>query len=137
MKQFVAAEGHGAIPENYPANEALGRWAIQKRKQKRKLDAGKPTRLTPERVQQLEEAGFAWKIWGNRSEKWDEMYQKLVQYKAEHGTVHIVNSARMADPDHRKLGMWCDRQKATYKLRQQGKNSPMTEERIKRLEDIG
>ena len=137
LKQFVAAEGHGAIPENYPANEVLGRWATQKRKQKRKLDAGKPTRLTAERVQKLEEAGFAWKIWGNRSEKWDEMYQKLVQYKAEYGTVYVVNSARTADPDHRKLGMWCDRQKAAYKLRQQGKNSPMTEERIQRLEEIG
>ena len=137
LKKFVAAEGHGAIPENYPANEVLRRWATQKRKQKRKLDAGKPTRLTAERVQKLEEAGFAWKVWGNRSEKWDEMYQKLVQYKADHGTVHVVNSARTADPDHRKLGMWCDRQKAAYKLRQQGKNSPMTEERIQRLEDIG
>ena len=133
LKQFVAAEGHGAIPENYPANEVLGRWATQKRK----LDAGKPTRLTAERVQKLEEAGFAWNIWGNRSEKWDEMYQKLVQYKAEHGAVYVVNSARTSDPDHRKLGMWCDRQKAAYKLRQQGKNSPMTEERIQRLEDIG
>ena len=137
LKQFVATEGHGVVPESYPANEVLGRWAGQKRRQKRKFDAGKPTLLTPERIQRLEEAGFVWQVWGNRTEKWEEMYQKLVQYKEEHGTAHIVNSARTNDSELRKLGMWCDRQKGAYKQRQKGKNSPMTEERIKKLEDIG
>jgi len=137
VRQFVASEGHGLVPESYPPNEALGRWASQKRKQKRKADEGRPTRLTPDRIRRLEEAGFAWLVWGNRTEKWDEMYQKLVRYREEFGTTRVVHSARSSDPEHRRLGMWCDRQKATYKLRQRGKNSPMTEERAKRLDDIG
>ena len=139
VKQFVADHGPGvAIPDAYPSNEALGRWATQKRKQKRRADAGHTTRLTADRIAALDEAGFVWQVWGNRTEKWDEMFGRLVEFREQHGgSTRIVHSLRAKDPDLRQLGMWCDRQRAAYKARQQGKSGPMTDDRAKRLDDIG
>lgn len=139
VKQFVADHGPGvAIPDAYPSNEALGRWATQKRKQKRRADAGHTTRLTADRIAALDEAGFVWQVWGNRTEKWDEMFGRLVEFREQHGgSTRIVHSLRAQDPDLRQLGMWCDRQRAAYKARQQGKSGPMTDDRAKRLDDIG
>ena len=139
VKQFVADHGPGvAIIDAYPFNEALGRWATQKRKQKRRADAGHTTRLTADRIAALDEAGFVWQVWGNRTEKWDEMFGRLVEFRESHGgSTRIVHSLRAKDPDLRQLGMWCDRQRAAYKARQQGKSGPMTDDRAKRLDDIG
>ena len=139
VKQFVADHGPGvAIPDAYPQNEALGKWATQKRKQKRRADAGQTTRLTADRIAALDEAGFVWQVWGNRTEKWDEMFGRLVEFRESHGgSTRIVHSLRAKDPDLRQLGMWCDRQRAAYKARQQGKSGPMTDDRVKRLDDIG
>ena len=100
VKQFVAEHGPGvAIPDAYPPNEALGKWATQKRKQKRRADAGQTTRLTADRIAALDEAGFVWQVWGNRAEKWDEMFGRLVEFRDSHGgSTRIVHSLRAKDP---------------------------------------
>lgn len=133
VRQFVAEHNHCLIPENYPANEALGKWAAQKRKQKKRLDEGKTTKLSSDRIRQLDDLGFVWQVWGNRTEKWEEMFQRLKAYKAQTGSCRVP----LRDTDNRKLGMWVDRQKTNYRLKQAGQQSPMTDERVKKLEDVG
>jgi hypothetical protein len=133
VRAFVEANGHCLIPDTFPQNEALGKWVAQKRKQKRRLDEGKTSKLTSERVRQLDELGFVWQIWGNRVQKWEEMFQEIKAHREQTGTCRVA----LRDAKHRKLGMWVDRQKTNYRLRAHGQPSPLSDERIQKLEDIG
>ncbi len=53
---FRARHGHGSVPLPCPEDIALGIWASEQRRRKRRGI------LAPERIRQLEEAGFAWNL---------------------------------------------------------------------------
>ena len=62
------------------------------------------------------------------SEGWMEMYGLLTEYKEENGDVHVPVTFKYKD---KNLGMWCNRQRTDYK------KGRLSEERIKRLKEIG
>lgn len=66
-------EKHGdcLIPNDHPT---LGDWVSNQRQRK--------TRLTREQVRLLDALGF---VWNARRHRWEDNYQKLVEYKEEHG----------------------------------------------------
>jgi len=67
-------------------------------------------------------------------EKWSFHYQELVNFKKEKGDCLVPHTY----PAKPHLARWVKRQRRQYKLRVEGnKNSTMTEERIKILNDIG
>jgi len=67
--------------------------------------------------------------------KWDEIFEALCQYKAEHGHTDVPKT----DADNQKLGRWVSKQRETYKYYKAGnkqKSKGMCEERINKLESI-
>ena len=82
-------------------------------------------KLQPEKKLRLEELGFVWRV----RPTWDDSFQKLQAYKAEHGNVLVPWKYRTFDGFG--LGAWVYKQR---KAEAEGKLQP---ERKLRLEELG
>ena len=73
---------------------------------------------------------------GKQAERWDAMFDRLVQFQQEHGHCLVPNRY----PEDPSLGAWVSTQRRHYKILMTGRTdqtTPMTEERASRLESIG
>jgi len=136
MCEFKAEFGHCLVSSNYSANPKLGAWVKLQRSNYRWYQKGKPSGMTEERIRDLESVGFDW----NSSKKktdltsiWSERFQQMREFKAQFGHC-LVPQRYAANP---KLGGWVKSQRSNYKFYHEGKPSPMTEERIQKLESAG
>ena len=130
LVEFEKKHHHCVVPKRYPPNKTLGTWVDTQRQECRKKKKGKPSFMTPERIQKLEEIGFVWNV---READWLEMYNELVEYKEEHH--HCVVPKRY--PPNKTLGTWVDTQRQECRKKKKGKPSSMTPGRIQKLEEIG
>ncbi|KAL9178296.1 hypothetical protein ACHAXT_001724 [Thalassiosira profunda] len=62
LVEFRKATGSARVPLKYKADLRLGKWVQNQRQQWKLLQEGKKSKLTPERVAKLEEAGFEWVV---------------------------------------------------------------------------
>ena len=128
LLEYKAEHKNCLVPSVYPKNKALGAWVANQRTQYRLRSEGKHSFLTEERIKLLSEAGFVWSPQGN---SWNDRYNQLVEYKNEHGNCLVP--ARY--PKNQALGTWVVNQRT--RLRREGKQTPLTEERIKKLDEVG
>jgi len=105
------------VPLRFEGDQELGRWVNTQRK------SYKNEEISADRVDRLEQIGFVW----NLLVEWDDMFQRLVDYKNECKTINVPKSYK-ADP---KLAIWVDTQRTTYRKKE------LTSDRIDRLEQIG
>jgi len=87
--------------------------------------------LTLHRIQKLEEIGFEWSL-VLKKVPWDERYEQLVAYKAEHGNCRVPR-AYAAIP---RLGEWCHQQRC----RQNGHSKykvKLPADKVAKLQEIG
>ncbi|EJK54691.1 hypothetical protein THAOC_25660 [Thalassiosira oceanica] len=63
-------------------------------------------------------------------ESWEKGFQNLCMFKKEHGHVN----PKKRDPVN---GRWVGAQRQNYRLKQEGKHTPLTDERISKLVAIG
>ncbi|WKN46488.1 helicase associated domain-containing protein [Tunicatimonas pelagia] len=122
LKQFFEEHGHSDLPEDYPINQRLGSWAYRQRGQKDKL--------SPQQVAMLDDLNFTWidSVDGPRSpnlqRRWEGMYKRLSQYKAEHGHVLVPST-------------YSDTQLAQWVFRQRKFADRLSSEQVDRLESLG
>jgi len=86
LLEYMKEHGDCNVPLNYPADPALGRWVVMQRTQKRYMDEGNKSYMTPERVKLLEDIGFNWQ---QRAAVWEVRLSELQEYKAEHGDCNV------------------------------------------------
>mmetsp|Transcript_24229 Transcript_24229/g.40137 ORF Transcript_24229/g.40137 Transcript_24229/m.40137 type:complete len:282 (+) Transcript_24229:70-915(+) len=124
LVDFKKANGHIHVPQKYEANPPLGIWVNKQRCTR--------TALTPEKIAALETVGFDW---GKRKGQhaWNEKFNELIAYKAEHGDCLVPTKC----PANPSLGRWVSTQRSQYKSRGAGKRSTMTDDKIRSLESIG
>jgi hypothetical protein len=65
----------------------------------------------------------------NNESKWNAMYTELIIYKEKHGNTLVPNR-------HPKLGAWVSSQRRYYKEMKLGKDTPLTQSRQNKLEQI-
>ena len=114
METFKAEHGHCNVPQK---QGSLGVWA-SKQRQARKKD-----KLFEVRVQKLDDLGFEWSLRGVLP-TWDERYERLKAYKAEHGNCAVPQS-------NGPFGEWVNYQRSR---RKKGK---LSEERARKLDKLG
>jgi len=133
LLDFKEANGHCNVPQFYKKDPELGVWVMTQRTQYRYRAQGKKSHLHEAREVVLRDAGFDW---GKRyvQTPWDVRLEQLINFQNEYGADASVSSIRSHDP---QLATWIHNQRRHYKLFRQGKQSPMTEERIKKLEENG
>ena len=104
----------------------LAMWVNTQRSQYRLLQEGKHSQLTDERIEKLNQIGFAWDA---HEAVWEERFAELVSYKEMHGDTLVRGASQ--------LGNWVSVQRTFYRWLQEGKPSYLTNERIERLNQIG
>lgn len=111
-----------------------------------KLQKGEESTLTPERIRLLEEVGFVWNAkkdleWQRNDrfrkvdmadDSWVKHYEDLIAFKEKHGHT-IVPKRYEAD---QQLSSWVFRQRRLYRLRLEGKPNGISDDRLKKLQDI-
>lgn len=117
LVEYKAINGHTDVPQR--PTTALGRWVRGQR------DSFKVGRLLPQQKNRLEEIGF---VFDTLSSKWDEMFNELLQYKAEHGHANVPINW----PTY--LGTWVSLQRKAKKASSRGMLAP---DRMNKLDDIG
>jgi hypothetical protein len=68
-----------------------------------------------------------------QAENWSERYEALIEFRKNHGHCLVPNSY----PEDVALAQWVKRQRYQYKLKQEGKRSTLSDERVEALENIG
>ena len=106
------------VPRIYDDDPRLGLWASTQR------SSYKKGKLSSDRIDRLEAIGF---VWDAKEAAWQEMYNRLVEYKDKKGDADVPQSYD-EDP---KLSKWVSTQRRTYK---KGK---LSSDRIEKLESIG
>ena len=114
LTKYKSEHGHCNVPTS---QRPLGRWVQSQR------EAYKKNKLSKERVQKLNKLGFDWSPQGT-PRSWDELFDELTKYKAEHGHCNVPRS-------HESLGTWVNRQRQAYK---KGK---LPEGRVQKLNEHG
>ncbi|MEO5377988.1 MAG: helicase associated domain-containing protein [Magnetococcus sp. DMHC-6] len=118
LEQFRAQHDHCEVPSRYPANPSLAEWVARLRKEK-------PTgKLSPERIERLEQLGF---VWDPEAQYWQKMFQKAVFFKEQFGHLNVP----MIWPSEPELEPWIGHQRRLYLI---GK---MPRKRVEMLEEIG
>mmetsp|Transcript_20205 Transcript_20205/g.43976 ORF Transcript_20205/g.43976 Transcript_20205/m.43976 type:complete len:721 (-) Transcript_20205:259-2421(-) len=68
-----------------------------------------------------------------QAENWTEKFDELLKFREETGHCLVPNS----HPQNPALAQWTKRQRYQYKLKQEGKRSTITDERVRALEEAG
>jgi predicted helicase len=106
------------VPNRWTENKQLGLWVQNQRNNyRRKI-------LSDDRIKRLEDISFVWEL---NELLWEEKYEELKEYMKKHGNRNIPQHW----PENKQLGKWVSHQRTNYR---KGK---LSEDRIKRLEDIG
>eukprot|EP00535_Pseudo-nitzschia_heimii_P000558 CAMPEP_0197176544 /NCGR_PEP_ID=MMETSP1423-20130617/2426_1 /TAXON_ID=476441 /ORGANISM="Pseudo-nitzschia heimii, Strain UNC1101" /LENGTH=715 /DNA_ID=CAMNT_0042625925 /DNA_START=180 /DNA_END=2327 /DNA_ORIENTATION=+ len=68
-----------------------------------------------------------------QAENWTEKFEELLRFREENGHCLVPN----CHPENPALAQWTKRQRYQYKLKQDGKRSTITDERVQALEEAG
>jgi len=115
---FKSESGHLIIPVNCPRTSKLRIWTGNQRQLYRK---GK---LSHDRIVKLEEIGFQWEP---IDAFWEEKHAELIKYKNDHGHCDV----KSYHLEYSSLYHWLNRQRNFFR------SGKLSEERIKKLEDLG
>ncbi|MCU7667753.1 Helicase associated domain protein [Bacillus thuringiensis] len=115
---YKKRNGDCLVPLKYLENPNLGNWVSNNRRNYLKNN------LSIEKIKKLESIGFVWNV---LEKTWDEMFEKLVEYKKNNGDC-LVPADYSEDI---KFAMWIGTQRKEYK------NKKMSKLRIEKLESIG
>jgi hypothetical protein len=122
LRRFRKEQGHCQVPDRYPPNRALGRWA------RRLRTARKHGTLPEEKILLLDALGFAWDGPPKHSEiVWERHLEEFKQFRKEHGHLEVPN----VYPSNRPLGRWA------HYLRQEKRQGSLSAERVRQLDVLG
>ena len=126
--------GDCKVPRNYSLSPKLSLWVRTQRAQYCQLfEKERPSNMTTERIDKLNEIGFEWELNAKRGPnvKWEERMKELEQFIIEngHGNVSHRKNAKLAN--------WITSQRKQYNLYCSGKPSSISIERIEALNKIG
>uniref|UniRef100_A0A7S4JSE0 Helicase-associated domain-containing protein n=1 Tax=Odontella aurita TaxID=265563 RepID=A0A7S4JSE0_9STRA len=130
LKAFQAAHGHCNVPRVFPANPSLASWVHNQRKDYKRLRTNRKSAMTEMRVQCLTNMGFEW---NQQGANWDRRLEELKDFKALHRHTNVPQRYG----GNAALGRWVNTQRLQQRLRKQGQNSDMTDDRFKRLSELG
>lgn len=129
-KNYYRSCGNLDVPSRYrtEANLPLGSWLMTQRKVRHGLCGGS---LTDDQIAKLDRIGM---IWDNRQElRWERAYEYAKEYYKSHGGLNVP--ADYETEDGFALGKWIANMRG--KKSDLNKRSPLSEERMRKLEAIG
>lgn len=106
-----------------------------------KLVSQQPNRSASSSINQSKSTQFATpsprmkevKFRAYQAENWTEKFEELLRFREENGHCLVPN----CHPENPALAQWTKRQRYQYKLKQDGKRSTITDERVRALDEAG
>lgn len=124
LQEFYKTHNHCMVSYRSP----LGNWVRQQRREYRCLQEGKPSTMTPERIDALEKLEF---VWTSKEKSRRQTMQKFEQLrdacKECNGTHFLLES---------QMGPWIKKQGLLLDRARRGEETTLTEEQIQFLEEI-
>lgn len=122
-KEYYLAHGNLDVPTNFKSKDGkhLGNWVLRQRQ------LNKSNSLTDEQVNKLDSIGMDWMDRVDRV--WENGFIEAKNYSEEYGNLSVPKNYR-SNTDF-PLGIWIQRQRSLYK------NKKISDDRIKRLSDVG
>ena len=122
-KEYYLTYGNLDIPTNYKSTDGkhLGNWILRQRQ------LCKSNSLTDEQIKKLDSIGMDWMDRVDRV--WENGFIEAKNYSEEYGNLSVPKNYR-SNTDF-PLGIWIQRQRSLYK------NKKISDDRIKRLTDVG
>ena len=122
-KEYYLTYGNLDIPTNYKSTDGkhLGNWILRQRQ------LYKSNSLTDEQIKKLDSIGMDWMDRVDRI--WENGFIEAKNYSKEYGNLSVPKNYR-SKTDF-PLGIWIQRQRSLYK------NKKISDDRIKRLTDVG
>jgi hypothetical protein len=154
LKKYVEKYGNSNVPTRSPKLEEefipLSKW-IKKTQQyiKGYQEDSETSFLTEEQVQKLLDSGFPLnatrgtkpariKRQQELEETWDDMIEKLKNYKGKYGTCDVPKRSRVMEEEFLPLGKWVHKMREFIKQHEEDPESSILDEpRIQVLMDIG
>lgn len=123
LQEFISSYGHARVPVEFIMGDfKIGAWISNL---KSKYKSGK---LSAEQIRLLEETHPTW-TWTLLDQQWEEFYELLEKYKAEHGNCNVGSKGQ--SKEQRALYEWVNTQRKRFK------QNKLPEARRARLEAIG
>ncbi len=126
LAEYKKEHGNCEVPPSQ--HTPLSYWVTQQHKEYQKVQEGKPSRLTLQKVQQLTDLGFVFRQVA-KSFTWEQRIDQLKKYKDENGHTRVPKS----DP---LLGVFVNRQRYEYSKFKSNRPSTMNESRLRDLEAL-
>lgn len=122
-KEYYLEHGNLDIPTNFKSKDGkhLGNWILRQRQ------LYKSNSLTDEQIKKLDSIGMDWMDRVDRV--WENGFIEAKNYSEEYGNLSVPKNYR-SNTDF-PLGIWIQRQRSLYK------NNKISEDRFKRLTDVG
>lgn len=122
-KEYYLTYGNLDIPTNYKSTDGkhLGNWILRQRQ------LYKSNSLSDEQIKKLDSIGMDWMDRVDRI--WENGFIEAKNYSEEYGNLSVPKNYR-SNTDF-PLGIWIQRQRSLYK------NKKISDNRIKRLTDVG
>ena len=139
LRQYKTEKGDCLVPRGFSTEngENLGNWVSKQRSDYNKLQEGKPSAITKERIDELNKIGFVWDVQSFKKasrvaeerKKWDSKLELLLKYKTEKGDCCVPSSFKTDDGG--ELGKWAAQQRNAYK------KELLAPDRVEKLNEIG
>ncbi|KAI2500554.1 helicase [Fragilaria crotonensis] len=125
LKVYKAEYGDTLVPVNFPSNPELGNWVDMQRQHYSSRAKGDAHSMTDERIALLESVDFKWDA---REARWHAMYEELKKHVLIHGPGKYPSAASRD---------WVRHQRKYYQGFREGKDVPLTAERLEKLRTLG
>jgi hypothetical protein len=130
LRRYRDRTGKCFVPRSYSQNQALAQWVKRQRYQFKLMVDGKPSLMTEERANALEEIGF---VWCSQDSTWSQRLEELKEFRGIFTHCNVPSNYQ----ENPLLANWVRSQRYHYRLYREGKSSQMTVQRICDLEHNG
>ena len=129
LMEFYAQHGHCHVTKGNSEGK-LHQFVRKLHRLRQKLEEGTYAGgLTPDHVAQLDSMGFPWLR--ARQDRWEDRLAELAAFRAAHGHADVLMSHAGG------LGTWVGFQRRKYEKRLRGHEDAISDDQIRRLEELG
>ncbi len=131
LHEYKNEHGNVDVPLKYEPNPSLGTFVNRQRTEYRKMQNGKPSSMTQQRVEDLTRLGFTWAIRDCHT-SWEDRFNELKEFYNSNGHCNVPK-IHAKNPS---LGYWVNEQRFQYHRMMKKKSSYMTDDKIQALNEL-
>ena len=131
LTEYKKEHGNVDVPLKYEPNPSLGTFVNRQRTEYRKMQNGKSSSMTQQRVDDLCRLGFTWAIRDSHT-SWEDRFNELKEFYNVNGHCNVPK-IYAKNPS---LGYWVNEQRFQYRRLTKKKSSYMTDDKIQALNEL-